>query len=878
MAISKHYNPTETESKWYKYWMESGYFHSEPDERKSYTIVMPPPNVTGILHMGHMLNNTVQDVLIRKARLQGYNACWVPGTDHASIATEAKVVRWLREEKGIKKYELNREEFLEYAIQWKDKYGGIILDQLKKLGASCDWEREAFTMDESRSEAVLKAFVDLYHKGKLYRDYRIIHWDPEAQTVLSNEEVIYKEEDGHLYVVKYIIEGTNEYLKVATTRPETILGDTAVAVHPEDERFRRLIGKRVKVPMTDRSVEIIADEYVDREFGTGALKITPAHDPNDHEIGKRHDLETIEIFDDQARLNDKAGKEFEGMDRFEARKKAVKLLQEAELLLKIEDYRHSVGRSERTDAVVEPKLSLQWYVDMESIAQPALEAVMEDEIRFFPDKHKNIYRHWMENIRDWCISRQLWWGHRIPAWYYKEEIFVAETVEEALYQANALFPSDDLLIEDLKQDDDVLDTWFSSWLWPISVFNGFHGGVDINYYYPTDVLVTAWDIIFLWVARMIMAGYEWKDQLPFKDVYFTGMVRDAQGRKMSKSLGNSPEAVKLIEKYGADAVRYGLLSFSPAGGDLLYDEQLLEQGRNFANKMWNAFQLVKSFEIEVVGETPVVNSLAVNWINDSLNALIEDIDREYETYRLAQVAKKLYSFIWSEFCSWYLEMIKPDYGEKLDSRTYYCTIEVFDKLMIILHPFMPFITEEIYHSLKDRADGEDCIVSRYPEADDYDKSFIADIEALKNLVSDIRDQRNKKNISPKEKLNLSILESEGARKLFGPEGRAEFIKEMGHIGEINWVNDTPEKTVPFVSGSEKYFLEIEAAIDIEKEKERIMKELERARGFLKSVEKKLGNEKFVNNAPEQVVSRERKKLEDGRKRVARLEETWESLN
>ncbi len=878
MAISKHYNPSETEGKWYSYWWESGYFHSEPDDRETYTVLMPPPNVTGVLHMGHMLNNTIQDVLIRRARLKGYNACWVPGTDHASIATEAKVVKWLKEEKGLKKHEISREEFMDYAMQWKDKYGGIILDQLKKLGASCDWEREAFTMDESRSEAVIHAFVDLYRKGKLYRDYRIVHWDPEAQTVLSNEEVLHTEENGSLYYIKYYLKGSDDYLTIATTRPETIMADTAVAVHPADPRYKNYVGKQVKVPLTDRSVEVISDEYVDREFGTGALKITPAHDPNDYMIGKKHELEVIEIFDDRAILNEKAGKEFDGLDRDEARKKAVEILKSEDLLLKVEDYTHSVGRSERTNAVVEPKLSLQWYVDMEDIAQPALKAVMEDFIHFFPEKQKNTYRHWMENIRDWCISRQLWWGHRIPVWYYQGKEFVAESAEEALDQARAQFQNVSLTLDDLQQDEDVLDTWFSSWLWPISVFDGFKADSDIAAYYPTNVLVTGWDIIFLWVARMIMAGYEWRDQMPFNDVYFTGMVRDKQRRKMSKSLGNSPDALKLIDQYGADAVRYGLLSFSPAGGDLLYDVQLVEQGRNFANKIWNAFRLVKSFDVEVDAETPVARGLAVNWISDSLNALLEDIEEEYDKYRLSQVAKKLYSFIWSEFCSWYLEMIKPEYGEKLDSWTYNRTVEVFEKLMILLHPYMPFITEEIYHGLKEREEGDDCIIATYPEVEDYDAEFIKTLNTLKTLVSNIREQRNSKGISPKEKLGLSILESSIAMDLYAPEGRMEFIKDMAHISEITWVKEVPNNSIPFVSGTEKYFLEVGDVIDVSAEKERIEKELEHARGFLISVQKKLGNEKFVENAPEQVVARERQKLEDGRKRLSRLEETLENLN
>lgn len=873
--LSTRYTPGKIEEKWYKEWIDKEVFRSVPDEREAYTVVIPPPNVTGVLHMGHMLNNSIQDILVRKARLDGYNACWVPGTDHASIATEARVVHWLREQ-DITKGDLSRDEFIDYAWQWTEKYGGIILEQLKKLGASCDWSRTSFTMDEVRSDQVIQAFVDLYNRGKLYRGLRMVNWDPEAKTVLSNEEVIYKEEQSKLYHVRYPIAGSDEGIVIATTRPETILANTGVAIHPNDERYQNLKGKKVIIPITGREVPIVFDDFVEMDFGTGALKVTPGHDPNDYEIGLKHNLEVIEIFTEDAKLN-KAGLHYEGQDRFEVRKNIVRELKEKGFLVKVEDYVNQVGRSERTDVVVEPRLSLQWYVDMKSLAEPALEAVMKDEVEFFPANMKNTYRHWMENIRDWCISRQLWWGHRIPAWYYKDEVFVAKDEEGALALAREKFPDEKINPEDLTQDEDVLDTWFSSWLWPISVFDGFEDVSDIYAYYPTNVLVTGWDIIFLWVARMIMAGYEWKEQMPFKDVYFTGMVRDSQRRKMSKSLGNSPDALKLIDDYGADAVRYGLLSFSPAGGDLLYDEQLLEQGRNFANKIWNAFRLAKSFEVSDDVETPLVRSLAVNWINDAFNALLEEIEADYAQYRLSHVAKKLYSFIWSEFCSWYLEMIKPAYGEKLDNWSYVKTIEIFEKIMIVLHPFMPFLTEEIYQSLKERQDGDDCIVAGYPKQEGYDSDFIKVIDTLKELISNVREQRNTKGIPMREALKLSVLETEGSRELFAPKGRTEFIRQMAHLSEVNWVKDAPDSSVSFISGSEKYFLEIGSVIDVEKEREKVLEELEYARGFLKSVEKKLSNERFVAGAPEQVVLKERQKLEDGQKRVARLEETLKNL-
>ncbi|HHH50356.1 MAG TPA: valine--tRNA ligase, partial [Saprospiraceae bacterium] len=759
--LSEHFTPKEVEEKWYQHWMEKNYFHSEPDDREPFTIVIPPPNVTGVLHMGHMLNNTIQDILIRKARLDGKNACWVPGTDHASIATEAKVVKQLRE-MGIKKSDLSREEFLEHAWQWKEKYGGIILQQLRKLGASCDWERTAFTMDESCSKSVIKVFVDLYHKGKLYRGLRMVNWDPEAQTVLSNEEVLYKEENSKLYYVRYQIEGTSDFLTIATTRPETIPGDSAVAVNPKDERYQHLKNQRVIIPIVNRSVPIIFDDYVDVAFGTGALKITPAHDINDYEIGKRHELEVIDVLNDNGTMSE-AAQVYIGEDRAIARKKIAKDLEEMGQIVKVEDYLHSVGRSERTNSVVEPKLSLQWYVDMKAIASPALDAVMKDEVEFFPKKFKNTYRHWMENIRDWCISRQLWWGHRIPAYFYGEEVFVAETAQEALAQAQEKLGLPDLKISDLKQDEDVLDTWFSSWLWPISVFDGFNNQKDIDYYYPTNVLVTGWDIIFLWVARMVMAGYEWKNERPFEHVYFTGMVRDKQKRKMSKSLGNSPDALKLIADFGADGVRFGMMSCSPAGGDLLFDEKLCKQGKNYCNKMWNALKLLKSWKIkeeQTDANIIAANQFAIKWFKNKLSKTIVEIEANFKDYRLSEALITLYSFMWNDFFQMYLEIIKPPYGEAIDRATYESTIELYSQLMTTLHPFMPFVTEEIWHQLKDRKAGEDCVISTYPKADTIDKTLLRQMDIASQIISNIRDNKNKNKVSKNDSVELFVQQTD----------------------------------------------------------------------------------------------------------------------
>ena len=867
MDISKHYDPALTEDRWYAHWMQHNYFHSEPDEREPFTIVIPPPNVTGVLHMGHMLNNTIQDILIRHARLTGKNACWVPGTDHASIATEAKVVKMLRE-KGIKKSDLTREEFLEHAWQWKEEYGGKILTQLRKLGASCDWERTAFTMDEVRSAHVYKAFIDLYERGKLYRDYRMVNWDPEAKTVLSNEEVLYSEEQSKLYHLRYQVEGSDEYLTIATTRPETLLGDTAVAVHPQDERYAHLQGKRVIVPLVNRAVPVIFDEYVDREFGTGALKVTPAHDTNDYDIGKRHDLEVIDIFNDDATMS-AAAQLYLGQDRFDVRKQIVRDLEVADLLAQVEDYTNSVGRSERTGAVIEPKLSLQWYVDMPSLAEPALKSVLDDTIRFFPKHMQNTYRHWLENIRDWCISRQLWWGHRIPAWYYQGDVYVAYTAEEALAKARDKHP--DLAMDDLRQDEDVLDTWFSSWLWPISVFDGWRDPKELDYYYPTNVLVTGWDIIFLWVARMIMAGYEWQQERPFEHVYFTGMVRDKQRRKMSKSLGNSPDALKLIAQYSADGVRFGLLSASPAGGDLLFDESLCEQGSKFCNKMWNALRLVKGWQVDTDAQPADSEALAMRWLEQAFSGVIAQVDRDFKSYRLSEAATSLYSFIWSDFCSWYLEMIKPDRDTALSGKTYEFTITMFERMMTALHPFMPFITEDIWHHLREREQGDDCIVSSWPRSADVDHDFTQQVTVAKDIVSNVRDIRNKNGLKQAEPLVFFAESSDATRRLFDIPGMETMLIKMAKLESVQLTEQEPPNSVTFGSGTDRFYVVLNKEIDVVAERERLQRELAQAQGFLKGVEKKLSNERFVNNAPEAVVAKERQKQADGQMRVQSLQ-------
>ncbi len=878
MSISKHYSPEQTEDKWYAHWMEKEYFYSTPDEREPFTIVIPPPNVTGVLHMGHMLNNTIQDILIRKARLEGKNACWVPGTDHASIATEAKVVRMLREQ-GIKKSDLTRDEFLEKAFEWKDKYGGIILNQLRKLGASCDWKRTRFTMEESLSKAVLKTFVDLYKKDKVYRDLRMVNWDPKAQTVLSNEEVIYKDKQRKLYKIRYQIEGTDEWLTVATTRPETIMGDTGVAVNPKDERYTHLKGKRAILPLINKPVPIIFDSYVDIEFGTGALKVTPAHDINDYEIGQRHNLEVVNILNDDATLNE-AAQIYIGEDRFKARKLAIADLEAAGQLVEIEDYQSSVGFSERNpDTMVEPKLSLQWYVRMEELVKPALEAVMSDEVSFYPKKFKNTYNHWMSNVRPWCISRQLWWGQRIPAWYMGDDVFVAETAEEALEIARTQTGNANLSIDDLRQDEDVFDTWFSSWLWPISVFDGFERRDDLDYYYPTNVLVTGWDIIFLWVARMVIVGYEWEGKKPFNDVYFTGMVRDQKRRKMSKSLGNSPDALKLIEKFGADGVRFGMLSCSPAGGDLLFDEKLCENGRNFSNKIWNALRLIKGWEVDPApanAEIAQADQVAIDWIESKLDQLIHELEDNFKTYRLSEGLVSLYSFIWGDFCSWYLEMVKPEYGKPISQHTYEKTLDIFEKLMTTLHPFMPFLTEEVWHQLRERKEGEDCIVSQWHKSGDFDEALIKNMALATDVISKVRDIRNQNQMSPKEAFALKAQSTQESKALTEHDGLKSIIIKLANLEDFALLADG-EEGVSFISGATEYHAMFERKIDAAAERKKIEGELKRLNGFVTGIGKKLSNERFVNGAPEAVVAKEKQKLADGQAKIKILEESLAKL-
>lgn len=876
--LSKHYQAGTVEKKWYEAWEENKLFESFPDDREPYTIVIPPPNVTGILHMGHMLNNTIQDILIRKARLDGLNACWVPGTDHASIATEAKVVQWLREQ-GIKKGDISRDKFMEYAWEWTDKYGGIILSQLKKLGASCDWSRTAFTMDEVRSRQVIQSFVDLYNRGKLYRGLRMVNWDPEAKTVLSNEEVIYSEESSKLYHVRYPIAGSDEYLTIATTRPETILADTGVAIHPDDKRYGHLQNKKVIIPIANREVPIVFDDYVEMEFGTGALKVTPAHDVNDYEIGQRHELEVIDIFTDEAIVNEN-GLHYKGQDRFQARKNLVQELEEKDFLVKVEDYTNNVGRSERTNVVVEPRLSLQWYVSMESLAKPALDAVMKEEVKFFPANMKNTYRHWVENIRDWCISRQLWWGHRIPAWYYEDKIFVAVNAEEALEQARETFPDKALSLADLRQEEDVLDTWFSSWLWPFSVFDGLENGGEIDYYYPTSTLVTGWDIIFLWVARMIMAGYEWKGKKPFNQVYFTGMVRDKQRRKMSKSLGNSPDALGLIEKFGADGVRFGLLSSSPAGGDLLFEEKLCEQGRNFCNKMWNGLRLIKGWMIEEHTENLdelEIRRIALTWFEEKIKIHTLALQEDFDKYRLSEAVMKLYNFIWNDFFSWLLEVVKPPYETRIDQESYDRIIDISEDLMILLHPFMPFITEEVYQQLRPRKAGDYIAVANWPKADKADDSLFDSMEVVHSLVTQIRDQRNKHQLKQKEPMNLYLAESKTTKNLLNQNGMKEILVKMAVLESVELSVEAPEELhATIVQGRIKAYLML-PEVDVEEERKKLLDELDYARGFVKKIESKLANKKFVENAPTKVVDMERKKLADGNGRVQMLEESLKQL-
>ena len=872
MQISEKYNPQETETKWYKYWLENDYFHSEPNEKPPYTIVIPPPNVTGILHMGHMLNNTIQDVLVRRARMQGFNACWVPGTDHASIATEAKVVAKLKSE-GINKADLSREEFLKHAWDWTDKYGGTILEQLKKLGCSCDWERTRFTLEPKLSSQVIKSFVDLYQKGLIYRGYRMVNWDPEAKTNISDEEVIFKEQNGKLYYLKYKIEGTEEFISVATTRPETIFGDTAVCINPNDERFAHLRGKNVIVPIVNRAVPIIKDEYVDIEFGTGALKITPAHDINDYEIGKRHGLQMIDSLDDDANLNEH-GLHYAGKNRFVVRKEIAKELEEKDLLLKAEDYINKVGTSERTGAVIEPKVSVQWFLKMADLAKPALDVVMNDEVKFHPEKFKNTYKHWMENIRDWNISRQLWWGQQIPAFYFGEgenDFVVAETIEEALILAKEKSNNHQLTIDHLKQDEDALDTWFSSWLWPMSVFDGVSDpeNKDINYYYPTSDLVTGPDIIFFWVARMIMAGLEYRKEVPFQNVYFTGIVRDKQRRKMSKQLGNSPDPIELIEKYGADGVRVGSLLSSAAGNDLLFDEELMLQGRNFATKIWNAYKLIQGWKKDETIKSAEADQQAIEWFGNQMNKTIAEIADQFEKFRISDALHLLYKLIWDDFCSWYLEAIKPAYGEPISKEVYDQTILYFEELMKLLHPFMPFLSEELWQNISERTPENALVISQQKKDATFDESIIKDFENSKELISGVRNYRQSKGISPREDVevftNASSFDNEN------------LVKKLANISQIHFATKTDKPSYSFLMGGTEISIPLSETLDLAEEKIKTEEEIKYLKGFLISVEKKLTNEKFVANAKPEVVEVERKKQKDAQDKIVLLEEKLKTL-
>ena len=875
MEIPSKYNPANTEEKWYEHWMEKGYFRSLPDEREPYCIVIPPPNVTGVLHMGHMLNNTIQDVLVRRARMQGKNACWLPGTDHASIATEARVVNKLKED-GIKKSDLSRKEFLDHAWEWKEKHGGIILEQLKKLGASCDWDRTKFTMDESMYESVIDVFIDLYNKGLIYRGVRMVNWDPKALTALSDEEVIHKEVNSKLYYLKYKVENSDDIVTIATTRPETILGDTAVCVHPEDERFFYLKGKKVIVPLVNRSVPIIEDDYVDREFGTGCLKITPAHDIHDYEIGIKHKLDVIDIFNDNGTLSEKA-ELYVGKDRFVVRKEILKELEEKGHLDKVENYVNKIGFSERTDEIIEPKLSLQWFMKMSELAKPALDVVMDDTIKFHPKKFKNTYRHWVENVRDWCISRQLWWGQQIPVYYLpNNEMVVAKSLEQAFEKAKADFDLPDLKIEEIRQDEDVLDTWFSSWLWPISVFDGIRNpdNEEIKYYYPTNDLVTAPEILFFWVARMIMAGQEYRNEIPFKNVYLTGIVRDKLGRKMSKSLGNSPDPIKLIEKYGADGVRVGMLLTSPAGNDLPFDEALCEQGRNFSNKIWNALRLIKGWEVDENIEQPQSSLVAVNWFYAKLNESLKNIDDNFLKYRISDALMGVYKLIWDDFCSWYLEIIKPAYQKPIDKKTLNETIDIFEKLMKILHPFMPFISEEIWQTFKVRNEDESIMISEMPVKQRIDHNILEQFEFAKEIIIAIRNLRKEKNIPQKNAIEFSI------KKNLDQKADLTFdsvVAKLCNISELNYINEKLDGAQSFIICSTEFYVPLGDFIDKKAEIIKLEEELKYAKGFLNSVMKKLSNERFVNNAPPQVIEKERQKQEDAESKIKVIEDQIVSL-
>jgi valyl-tRNA synthetase len=874
MDIPSKYEPGKAESKWYSYWMEHGFFKSTPDDREPYVIVIPPPNVTGVLHMGHMLNNTIQDVLVRRARMQGKNACWVPGTDHASIATEAKVVAKLKAE-GIEKHDLSRDEFLAHAWEWTNKHGGIILEQLKRLGASCDWDRTLFTMDEKRYDSVIKVFVDLYNKGLIYRGVRMVNWDPQAMTAVSDEEVNYTDEKSKLYYVRYRIAGEDGYVTVATTRPETILGDTAVCANPSDERYLHLKGKKVIVPMVDREVPFIFDSYVDPEFGTGCLKITPAHDINDYEIGLRHNLPSIDVFNENGTMSERAGM-FAGVDRFKAKELAEAELKKRGNLVKVENYNNKIGRSERTDAVIEPRLSLQWFLKMEELSKPALAAVMDDNVHIYPAKFKNLYRHWMENVRDWCISRQLWWGHRIPAWYFSNsEFVVAENISDALELAREKSGNPLLTETDLRQDEDVLDTWFSSWLWPITSFDGINNpdNSDIRYYYPTNDLITAPEILFFWVARMIIAGYEYRDEKPFKNVYLTGLVRDQQRRKMSKSLGNSPEPIDLIEKFGADGVRVGMLLCSPAGNDLLYDDSLPEQGRNFANKIWNAFRLIKSWDADENISQPDSSATAIKWMEEVLKKSIHDIDLNFRKFRISEALMITYKLFWDEFSGWYLEIIKPEYQKPVDRATLNATISIIDRLLKLVHPFMPFITEELWQLLSARKDGESLMTELIPESGKFNRELLGDFEEVKETISAVRTVRKNNGIPARDKLELLIRADEHS---FDARFLPVIIK-LCNLSGISFVSEKRADAVSFMVNTTEYYIPVSGTQDIEGELKRLNEELHYNKGFLASVMKKLENDRFVQNAPASVLDLERKKKSDAESKIKSLEEAIRDL-
>ena len=872
MSIAKTYDPKIAEDKWYKHWLEKGYFSSTPDDREPFTIVIPPPNVTGVLHMGHMLNNTIQDVLIRRARMQGKNACWVPGTDHASIATEAKVVQKLRSE-GLKKSDLSRDEFLEHAFEWKEKHGGIILEQLKKLGASCDWDRTHFTMDEEYSKSVKSVFIDLFNKGKIYRGVRMVNWDPEALTAVSDEEVVHKEVNSKLFYIRYkVVDSDDQWLTIATTRPETIFGDSAICVNPDDERYKQLHGKEILVPICNRKVPVVCDDYVDSEFGTGCLKVTPAHDINDYEIGVKHNLESLNVFNDNGTLNG-FGLHYEGQDRFEVRKSIENELNEKGYLVKVEDHQNKVGFSERTNAIIEPKLSLQWFVNMREMSKPALDNVINGNIKFHPEKFKNTYRHWMENIKDWCISRQLWWGHRIPAYYFGKganDFVVAENIDQALDLAIKKSKKE-LSASDLWQDEDVLDTWFSSWLWPISVFNGLTRphNEEIKYYYPTNDLVTAPEIMFFWVARMIIAGYEYLDELPFKNVYFTGIVRDKLGRKMSKSLGNSPDPIELIHKYGADGVRVGILISSPAGNDLPFDTSQCEQGRNFANKIWNAFRLVSNWDVRDM-EQPESSIVAIQWFENKLQKTLEEIDLMYDQYRISEALMATYKLVWDDFCSWYLEIVKPGYKQPIDQNTLSQTKAFFDTILKMLHPFMPFVSEELWHLISKK--DMDLVVSDWPEFRGYDDKELKDFELSMEVISNVRNVRKEQNIASKVKLELFY-----ANDFNRNESHDAVIQKMANLSLFESTEKKINNSNGFIVSGVEFFVPFGDSIDVEAERQKIEQELDYSRGFLTSVQKKLSNERFVNSAPKNIVDMERKKESDALTKIALLEEKLNTL-